>query len=419
MKITFYRYGSICEPDIISAFHTAGYSMSEYGLEITEKEHTAAELVPLFSRFLMDHPCDMIFSINFFPFVSEIAKIMHIPYVSWTVDSPVMELYTSSITNPYNFTFIFDRADAEELAPLNPGHIFHLPLATNVKDKDSVITGYSEYSKNKKLPAGGNASSFGFPGFEHPDTPGYYGHDITFIGSLYTEKSPYDKLPADAPAYMRGYLDALMESQLLVYGDNFLEKALKDDVVKAFADAHPSFYRPQSEEQRQYLTDRMTLSRLYMGNKIAAMERTSFLKALSDFYPEDTAIFTGSDTSSMPHIKNMGLAKSLTEMPVIFNSSRINLNFTSKSIRTGLPLRIFDILGSGGFCLTNYQSELTDIFTPGEHLDYYGSREELLEKSRYYLDHEKERKEIAVAGYEEVKKKHTWDIRVQEMFALI
>ena len=121
----------------------------------------------------------------------------------------------------------------------------------------------------------------------------------------------------------------------------------------------------------------------------------------------------------MPHIKNMGLAKSLTEMPVIFNSSRINLNFTSKSIRTGLPLRIFDILGSGGFCLTNYQSELTDIFTPGEHLDYYGSREELLEKSRYYLDHEKERKEIATAGYEDVKKKHTWDIRVQEMFALI
>ena len=419
MKITFYRYGSICEPDIIGAFRTAGYSVSEYGLEITEKEHTAAELVPLFSRCLMDHPCDMIFSINFFPFVSEIAKIMHIPYVSWTVDSPVMELYTSSITNPYNFTFMFDRADAEELAPLNPGHIFHLPLATNVKDKDSVITGYSEYCKNRELPAGSNTASHRITGFEHPDTPGYYGHDITFIGSLYTEKSPYDKLPADAPAYMRGYLDALMESQLLVYGDNFLEKALKDDVVKAFADAHPSFYRPQSEEQRQYLTDRMTLSRLYMGNKIAAMERTSFLKALSDFYPQDTAIFTGSDTSSMPHIKNMGLAKSLTEMPVIFNSSRINLNFTSKSIRTGLPLRIFDILGSGGFCLTNYQSELTDIFTPGEHLDYYGSREELLEKSRYYLDHEKERKEIAAAGYEEVKKKHTWDIRVQEMFALI
>ena len=173
MKITFYRYGSICEPDIISAFHTAGYDVSEYGLEITEKEHTAAELVPLFSRFLMDHPCDMIFSINFFPFVSEIAKIMHIPYVSWTVDSPVMELYTSSITNPYNFTFIFDRADAEELAPLNPGHIFHLPLATNVKDKDSVITGYSEYCKNRELPAGSNTASHRITGSEHPDTPGY------------------------------------------------------------------------------------------------------------------------------------------------------------------------------------------------------------------------------------------------------
>ena len=147
MKITFYRYGSICEPDIIRAFKNAGYIVTEYGLEITEKEHTASELVPLFSQFVMDHPCDIIFSINFFPFVSEIAKIMHIPYLSWTVDSPVMELYTSSITNPYNFTFIFDRADAEELAPLNPGHIFHLPLAANVQDKDEVIRRFDTYCK--------------------------------------------------------------------------------------------------------------------------------------------------------------------------------------------------------------------------------------------------------------------------------
>ena len=417
MKITFYRYGSICEPDIIRAFETAGYEITEYGLEVTEKDHTATELVPLFSNFLMDHPCDIIFSINFFPFVSEIAKIMHIPYISWTVDSPVMELYTSSITNPYNFTFIFDRADADELAHLNPGHIFHLPLATNVKDKDDVINRFDAYCKNGKN--AGTSSDINSAGFTRLNTPGDYAHDITFIGSLYTEKSPYDKLPADAPAYMRGYLDALMQSQLLVYGDNFMEKALKDEVVADFAASHPSFYRPQSEEQRKYLSDKMTLSRLYLGNKIAALERTSFLKALSDFYPEDTAIFTGSDTKNIPHIKNIGLAKSLTEMPVIFNKSRINLNFTSKSIRTGLPLRIFDILGSGGFCLTNYQSELCDIFTPGEHLDYYGSKEELLDKCRYYLDHEDERRQIAAAGYEEIKKKHTWDIRVQEMFSLI
>ena len=78
-------------------------------------------------------------------------------------------------------------------------------------------------------------------------------------------------------------------------------------------------------------------------------------------------------------------------MPLIFHYSKINLNITSKSIRSGLPLRIFDILGCGGFLLTNYQPELSNYFTPGYDLVCYSSEDELLEKTEYYLSHEKER----------------------------
>ncbi len=394
MKIIVYRYGSIAEPDIIRAFREHGFNVTEYSLEINSKSLSLTEYVRRFSEFLDANPSDMIFSINFYPFLSEIGRIYHIPYVSWTVDSPVMELYTSSITNPYNFTFIFDHEDYAELAPVNPGHIFYLPLAGNVAEKQDVISAQSDRDRER------------------------FSHRIAFVGSLYTEKCPYDKLPPDAPAYMRGYLDSLMAAQLLIYGDNFIERALNDNVVADFAKHHPSFYRlPESDGKKTYLTDRMTLARLYISNKIAATERVSFLKYLSEEMPTD--IYTASDTSVIPKVKNRGLAKSLTEMPIIFADTAVNLNFTTRAIRSGLPLRIFDILSSGGFCLTNYQSELTSCFTPGVHLDYFSSRDELKEKCAYYLAHEKERKEIAAEGLSEVKKNHTWNVRVGQMFQMI
>lgn len=396
MKITFYRYGSITEPDIIRAFAAHGYNVTEYDLEINRKSLAISDYIKRFSAFLDAHPTDIIFSVNFYPFLSEISRIYHIPYLSWTVDSPVMELYTKAIKNPYNFTFIFDHADYSELAPLNPGHIFYLPLAANVTEKQKLIKDQSASDRNR------------------------FSHKIAFVGSLYTEKCPYDKLPADSPAYMRGFLSALMEAQLLIYGENFLESALTDTVISDFVKYHPSFYHlpdPSEGGEENFLTDRMTLARLYLSNKIAAMERVRFLDALSNALPVD--IYTASDTSVIPRVKNNGLAKSLTEMPLIFADSAVNLNFTTRAIRSGLPLRIFDILSSGGFCLTGYQSELTEYFTPGTHLDFFSSKEELIEKCEYYLENESRRAEIAAAGFEEICARHTFEIRIGEMFNMI
>lgn len=76
-------------------------------------------------------------------------------------------------------------------------------------------------------------------------------------------------------------------------------------------------------------------------------------------------------------------------MPLVFHYSKINLNITSKSIHDGLPLRIFDVLGCGGFLLTNYQTELAQWFTPGRDLECYTGEDDLLEKVDYYLTHEK------------------------------
>ena len=155
------------------------------------------------------------------------------------------------------------------------------------------------------------------------------------------------------------------------------------------------------------------VAQYYLSVKVAEQERLRLLGMLSDSFQVN--IYTGSDTSSMPHIHNCGFARSLDEMPLIFNCSKINLNITAKSIRSGLPLRIFDVLGAGGFLITNYQSELPEIFSIGKDLVAYESPEHLKELCTYYLWHEDERLEIAHNGYETIAKYHTYDIRLLQI----
>jgi len=388
MKILFYRYGSICEPDIIEGFEELGHTVSQITHEITNKNILFGDSLRIVSQYLLEHPHDCVFTINFFPVISQVCNIFKIPYICWSVDSPVMELFSKSIQNPYNRIFLFDYAQYQEIEPLNPGHVFHFPLAVNVKGKQHVISNATKATREK------------------------FRSDVSFVGSLYTEKCPYDKL-SNPPDALSGYLDGLMAAQLLVYGYYFVEELLSDDICQSFKEHLPDFYTYPMDN---FLTDRKTIAQLYIGNKITALERMHTMKLLSENFNMD--IYTGSDTSMYPRIHNRGFAKTLTEMPIIFHECKINLNTTSKAIRSGLPLRLFDIMGCGGFVMTNYQTELPLIFKLDEEVVAYSSLEELKEKTAYYLAHERERLEIAHNGFEKVSREYNYPLRLTQMLAL-
>lgn len=388
MKILFYRYGSICEPDIIFYFKEFGFDLTTIDNEIVNKSVSLADSVQLVGNYLYDHPTDFVFSINFFPFLSEVCNIFHIPYLCWIVDSPVMELYATSIKNPCNRIFLFDHCLYDEIHPLNPECVFHLPLAVNCDSKQSVIHAASSDMRNQ------------------------FRSDISFVGSLYTEKCPYDRLQSSNER-MLGYLDGLMEAQSKIYGYYFIEECLSDAIVEDFKKDFPQFYSYPAES---YLKDSTTLAQLYIGPKITSIERMEVMRRLSAKYP--VHLYTGSNTSELPRVHNCGLVKTLTEMPVIFHESQINLNITSKSIRSGIPLRCFDIMGCEGFMISNYQPELLDYFEPGTDLDVYTGMDDLEEKIAYYLERPSLCREIAHNGFEKIKLYHSYPIRLSQMFSL-
>lgn len=310
MNILFYRYGSICEPDIIESFQTLGYTVYEHDTEIYDKNPVVGQIVNSISEFIQLHSIDCIFSINFFPILSEICKIYRIRYISWVVDAPVLELYAPSIKNTCNRTFIFDYTLYLEILPFNPDNVFYLPLASNISSKEKVISNalrsQEEYSAN-----------------------------ISFIGSLYTEKCPYNSIRG-LSEYTRGYLEAIMSAQEKVYGYYFIEELLSDEIMTEVKNSCPNFC---ISPDTPLLTEKRLFSQYFIGSKITSMERIHTMELLSTHFL--TTIYTGSVTSFLPELINRGTAKTLTEMPVIFHESQINLNTTAKSIRSGIPLRLW------------------------------------------------------------------------------
>ena len=383
MNILFYRYGSICEEDILKCFAESGHNCITIEEEIADKSITGADSVRLVDEKLQQQSFDCVFTVNYYPSISDLCNIYHIRYICWVVDSPVLELFASSIANEWNRVFVFDRSQYEDICAFNPGRIYHYPLAVDTASKQTVI---------KEAALDGRAKKFA--------------GDVSFVGSLYSEKDPMNSL-TNAPQYLQGFLDGLCEAQLKVYGYYFVEEMLGQGIVDEFKSHVKDYFTMKCDN---HLTDKVIIGQYYIGNHITSMERQRLIAHVTESCPID--VYTRSNTSQIKKANCRGGCQTLTEMPVIFHKSRINLNPTSKVIRSGVPLRVFDILACEGFMLSNYQAELCELFVPGEDFVYYESIEQVPELIAYYLEHESERKEIAHNGYLKVKDQFSYMVRL-------
>ncbi len=385
MKILFYRYGSICEPDIIAAFQKAGLTVIEECREITNKKISPTEQLKLVETALStEHPL-FVFSVNYYPVIARICHVYRTMYLCWTVDSPVLELFDESIKYDTSKIFLFDGAQFDCFAPYNPKNIHHLPLASCVERFDKVMKTITPTDRQR------------------------YSNQITFVGSLYNEKNPFRTVQGLSD-YALGYINALVETSLKLPGCNLTEAALQDTIVSELKKNAPDFYQSDAVICNP---DSYIVAHRYVGAQITETERIRTLNALATHFPVD--LYTFSDAAQLENVTVHNGVQTLTEMPKIFHLSKINLNMTTKPIQTGLPLRIFDILGCAGFLMTNYQEELCEHFTIGEDIECYTSMDELLDKCDYYLQHEDIRSAIAYNGYRKVCESHTYSHRIAEM----
>ena len=151
------------------------------------------------------------------------------------------------------------------------------------------------------------------------------------------------------------------------------------------------------------------------GKKVTILERKRLLKAVSEIEDIDFKLYTNSKTGIPNRAANKGTVDYKKEMPLVFNRSRINLNISLRSIHSGIPLRVIDIMSCGGFVLSNYQTELTEFFEEDKEVVLFRSEDEALDKIKYYVNHETERASIAQAGYEAVKGRFGYKQRIAKL----
>lgn len=386
MNMLFYRYGSICEPDLIDGFRALGLTVTEETTEITNKKLTGEQRVTLLQNAFQKEKPLFVFSVNFYPIIAEVCHIYHILYLCLTVDAPVPELFSKAITYDTNRIFLFDQGQMRDFEKYNPGHIFHLPLYSAVERFDKIIHSISASDIAK------------------------YSHDIAFIGSLYSEKNPLRPLLPQMSDYLNGYVRAIVDASMKVYGYNFTKETMSAELIDSLKTLDQDFYQLPDAVCN---IDSYIAAHSYIGMHIAQEERITTLNTLAKHFKVD--LYTLSDTSPLKGVTIHKGANSLTEMPKIFHLSKININPTVRPIQDGLPLRIFDILGCGGFLMTNFQSELLDHFEIGVDLEAYSSIDELVDKCAFYLSHDDIRKKIAENGYKKVSLAHTTKARLTEM----
>lgn len=84
-----------------------------------------------------------------------------------------------------------------------------------------------------------------------------------------------------------------------------------------------------------------------------------------------------------------------------------------------IKARTFEVPAVGGFLLTQDAPCLHEYLTPGKEVAVFDDDRDLVDRVRYYLDHEDERRAIAQAGHARVLRDHTYALRFRKLFTQI
>ncbi len=379
MKILFVQWDSIAQKDLEEAFLQEGHELLYE--KITSEQFSYSnpeEIERKLSGTVSKEKPDLVFSVNYSPAITEFCSKKRLRYVSWIYDSPYDWMYLESILAPCNQVYMLDKELCQEFRSAGIRTVQYLPMAANTERLDRA--------------ADENVS---------------YVYGVSFVGALYMEADRFSGKKSALTDYTKGYMDALAESQMKIAGYNFIPEVLGpilDELCKVY---------PRYPIKGDLRTNAYFCAESVVNPWITRLERVDLLEAVAKTYGVD--LFTHNQVFSLPNVCNHGPVDYYEEMPGVFRQSKINLNISKRGMRSAVPLRCFDIMGSGGFLLSNFQSGFLDLFVPGEDFVYYENKEDLLQKVGYYLPHEQERQEITRRGHDKVAANHTYRHRVRQM----
>ena len=379
------------------------------------------ELAMEMIQYIHAQAAEAVISFNYFPIISMICRTCGIPYYAWVYDCPHFTLYAKQINDACNHIGIFDREMVRQLEGYGVQTAYHVPLAADSGYFEDVIARASRVEREK------------------------YRCDVSFVGSLYTDEYNYYELllsggnsvsKADGTSQtewkssinrtgLEDRTETAIIQQCFSYEEDYLRHAVESGGIDMTRIQGVMEQQGMMLGEDYFAKPEDILLAAVLEKKVTVEERRLLLTALeavaagpSADVLKDFRLYTGSATKGLPTLDacNHGTVDYHTQMPLVFAGSRINLNISLRSIHSGIPLRVLDIMACGGFVLSNRQPEIAEYFEEGVELVTFGSMEECIDKVQYYLSHEEERRQIAEAGYRKVKSEFSYESGLARLF---
>jgi len=324
-----------------------------------------------------------VFMYNYYPEFAQVCYEKKCYYVTWIVDNPHFSLWSSTVKYDTNRIFVFDKSQLEDLKKRGVERVYYLPLGADVEFFDKV-----DFQKGS------------FPA------------DVSFVGSLYNEPSRnmFAQIVGLSP-YIEGYLNALIQAQQKI-SENIIDKKT---ITPQIWDALKQCVNLVPDDAYDFPYEECFLS--ILQKEVTRRERCQAVTLLQELF--DFKLYTGSSLEFNSKLKKESYVDYATEMPVVFRQSKVNINITVRSITSGIPLRALDIMACKGFLLSNYQKELAEYFEEDKECVFYYNLEDMAVKTDFYIRHDEERKQIALAGYEKVRKEFSLRRQLERMHQLL
>ena len=324
---------------------------------------------------------DLVFSTNFYPVIATVCHDSNLKYTAWTYDTPMNVVPCRQMEYDTNFIFLFDRIEAWKYRQMGYTRFWHMPLGVNTEK-------FERFLPRKE-----------------------YDNDISFMGKLY--KSQLGVITAGLQGELAHYIDKLVSTQRSI-----VDRYVVDDLI-----TEPIIESINQEYQRlgyDLVINKQQLS-YAIAEHVTYFDRVSILGVLGKRY--DTHLYTyeagEKEKELLKGVHIHGPLDYTEEMPVLFKSSKINLNWSLRAAQSAIPLRALDIFGCGGFLLSNAQPEIMEWFEDKKEVVLFHSIEEAVELAGYYLSHEDEGRQIAAAGLERVKRDFKYSDRIKKMMDIV
>lgn len=381
MKLLIYHWNDYLHYDLCDVCRHFHISYEVLRWEFKDKNHDDAFL-KWFSENISAHDYAALISINYFPLLAQVAKEGGIKYIAYCYDNPLNVInMEDTLGYETNYVFLYDRKQYQKYKQAGFDTVWHMPLGVNSRRLSTLQPTPMEHQK--------------------------YDTAISFVGNLYNSKL-YEILSLLGD-YHKGYLNAIMEAQSKIYGYYMIDELLTEDILQAMQceiDARLS--------DKTFYLRKEALS-FALASEITKRERLLLINLLGKRFP--FKFYSYDQNPLIQNVTQMGAIDYVTQMPQVFFCSKINLNPTLKIIQSGIPLRAFDIMGAGGFLLSNWQEELNELYVDGEELVMYTSIEDAIAKCDFYLKHEDLRQKIAAAGRAKTLDSHNLDSNFQTMLS--